>query len=143
MNRILSYWIWMVLAFLLAGCAEKTVNSSIQDPAKAQQIRINASTQDDVRSLLGEPQSVTQRRDGSEEWIYTASTTTYNEKYAAKYAARTALSFVSVPYLGTAVGLADRAIDVGPDKYVQTTNLTLLFDRRGVLRERKRETKAQ
>jgi len=142
MRRYVSYFVVAILALLLAGCASGGTVSPIQDPAKVEQIRINISTRNDVLKLLGNPQSVTMHRNGSQEWVYTASRSSYNEKYAAKYAAKTALSFAPIPYIGTAVGLADRAIDVGPHKHVQATSLTLQFDRRGVLRESKRETKA-
>jgi hypothetical protein len=39
------------------------------------------------------------------------------------------------------VGLADRVADTGQDKIKETQSLTLLFDRKGILREIKRETK--
>ena len=126
----------VAVSAILAGCASNS-ETAFLDPEKLQQIRINKSTREQIRKIVGEPQSITTRSNETESWSYTKSHTSYTEKYAAK----AALSFVPVPYLGTAVGLADKVADTGPDKIKETQSLTLLFDRKGILREIKGETK--
>ena len=116
---------------------ESSKTAAHQDPEKLQYIRVNKSTKQQVRSVLGEPQSITVHSNETESWVYQTTNTTYTEKYAAK----TALSFVHVPYLGTAVGLADRVVDVGPDKTGETRTYSLVFDKKGILKETKRVTK--
>ena len=127
----------VTIAAGLTGCASSGGTAAFHDSEKLHQIRVNKSTKQQVKSILGEPQSITQHSNETESWVYQSTHTTYTEKYAAK----TALSFVPVPYLGTAVGLADRVVDVGPDKRGETKTLTLTFNKKGVLKETKRETK--
>ena len=126
---LLSSLLW------LTGCTNNG-NLAINDQKKIEQIKINKSRKDQVKNILGEPKSVAKHSDGSESWVYENKNTTYTEKYAAKKA----ISFVPIPYLGMAVGLADNAVDMGPDKIVKVKSLTLQFDKRGVLRESKIET---
>ncbi len=120
----------------LAGCANNGGTASFTDPDKLNQIRINKSTKQQVKNLLGEPQSITRHSNETESWTYQSTHTTYTEKYAAKKA----LSFVPIPYLGTAVGLADSVVDVGPDKIGEKKIFSLTFNKKGVLKETKRET---
>ena len=127
----------IAIAVGLAGCSSSGGTASFHDPDKLHQIRVNKSTKQQVKSLLGEPQSITQHSNETESWSYQSTHTTYTEKYAAKKA----LSFVPVPYLGTAVGLADSVVDVGPDKIGETKIFSLTFNKKGVLKETKRETK--
>lgn len=136
-------WIRSLVTLLIAiaagltGCASGGGTATFHDPDKLQQIRVNKSTKQQVKNVLGEPQSITQHSNETESWVYQSTSTAYTEKYAAK----TALSFVPIPYLGTAVGLADKVVDVGPDKRGETKTLTLTFNKRGVLKETKKETK--
>ena len=127
----------IAIAVGLTGCSSSGGTASFHDPDKLHQIRVNKSTKQQVKSLLGEPQSITQHSNETESWTYQSTHTTYTEKYAAKKA----LSFVPVPYLGTAVGLADSVVDVGPDKIGETKIFSLTFYKKGVLKETKRETK--
>ena len=126
----------IAIAVGLAGCASNGRTASFHDPDKLHQIHVNKSTKQQVKNLLGEPQSITQHSNETESWTYQSTHTTYTEKYAAKKA----LSFVPVPYLGTAVGLADSVVDVGPDKIREKKIFSLTFNKKGVLKETKRET---
>ncbi len=129
--------VMIAIAVGMTGCASSGGTAAQQDPEKLQQIRVNKSTKQQVRSVLGEPQSITMHSNETESWVYQTTSTAYTEKYAAK----TALSFVPIPYLGTAVGLADTVVDVGPDKRGKTQTFSLIFNKKGVLKETKRETK--
>ena len=119
----------------MTGCASSDSGTVIivQDPGKLKQLHVNKSTKEQVRKLLGEPQSITMYSNETESWVYQSTHTDYTETYLAKKA----LSFVPVPYLGTAVGLAD----VGPEKIEYTHTLSLLFNKKGILKQTKRETK--
>ena len=126
-----------IIALEFSGCASSSSGAgNFSDPAKIEQIRINKSTKKQVSSLLGKPQSITMHSDGTESWVYKSKNTTYTEKYAAKKA----ISFIPIPYLGMAVGLADNVVDVGPDKIVKVKSFTLKFNRKGILKESKIET---
>jgi outer membrane protein assembly factor BamE (lipoprotein component of BamABCDE complex) len=127
----------IAIAVGMTGCASSGGAAAHQDPEKLKQIRVNKSTKQQVKSILGEPKSITAHSNETESWVYQTTNTTYTEKYAAK----TALSFVPIPYLGTAVGLADRVVDVGPDKKGETQTFSLVFNKKGVLKETKKETK--
>ena len=129
--------VMIAIAVGMTGCASSGGTAAQQDPEKLQQIRVNKSTKQQVRSVLGEPQSITMHSNETESWVYQTTSTTYTEKYAAK----TALSFVPIPYFGTAVGLADKVVDVGPDKIRETKTFSLIFNKKGMLEETKRETK--
>lgn len=137
-NRIGSLAITITAIVVgLAGCTSSGGTATFHDPEKLHQMRVNKSTKQQVKGVLGEPQSITVHSNETESWAYQSTHTTYTEKYAAK----TALSFVPIPYLGTAAGLADRVVDAGPDKRGVTQTLTLTFSKRGILKETKRETK--
>ncbi len=137
-KRIKSSTILMIIIVaILTGCASSSSESGLHDPQKIQKIRVNKSNKQQVKSIIGEPHSITTHSDETESWVYESTQSTYTEKYVAK----AALSFVPIPYLGTAVGLADRVIDTGPDKVGETKTLTLTFNKRGLLKERKIETK--
>ncbi len=118
----------------ISGCASSDSGTVIilQDPKKLELIQVNKSTRAQIRKLLGEPQSITILSNETEQWVYQSTHTDYTEVYVAKKA----LSFVPVPYLGTAVGLAD----VGPEKIEDTHTLSLIFSKKGILKQRKRET---
>ena len=119
----------------ISGCASSDSGTVIilQDPKKLEQIHVNKSTRTQVRKLLGEPQSITIHSNETEHWVYQGTHTDYTETYVAKKA----LSFIPVPYLGTAVDL----VDVGPEKIEDTHTLSLIFNKKGILKQRKRETK--
>ena len=119
----------------ISGCASSDSGTVIilQDPKKLEQIHVNKSTKEQVRELLGEPQSITILSNETEHWFYQSTHTDYTEAYVAKKA----LSFVPVPYLGTAAGL----VDVGPEKIEDTHTLSLIFNKKGILKQTKRETK--
>jgi len=126
-----------IVAMGFSGCASNgNTAGAFNDPEKIQQIHINRSTKKQVKSLFGTPQSITKHSDGTESWVYKSKNTTYTEKYAAKKA----ISFIPIPYLGTAVGLADNVADIGPDKIVEVKSFTLRFSKRGILKESKLET---
>ena len=134
MTRSLS--IFMLATVIgMTGCASSDKGTVIilQDPGKLGQLHVNQSTKAQVRELLGEPQSITLYSNETENWVYQSTHTSYTEIYLAKKA----LSFVPVPYLGTAVGLAD----IGPDKIEDTHTLSLIFSKKGILKQTKRETK--
>ena len=138
MKRTGSLAIVMIaIAVGMTGCASSGGTTAHLDPEKLHQIHVNKSTKQQVRSVLGEPQSITMHSNETESWVYQTTSTTYTEKYAAK----SALSFVPIPYLGTAVGLADKVVDVGPDKIKETKTFSLIFNKKGILKETKRETK--
>ena len=138
MRRTRSLTILMItIAVGLAGCASNGGTAALKDPEKLHQIHVNKSTKQQVKEILGEPQSITVHSNEAESWVYQSTHTAYTEKYAAK----TALSFVPIPYLGTAVGLADKVVDAGPDKRGETQTFSLRFNKKGVLIETKRETK--
>ena len=123
----------------LKGCVSSSNGKAevLQDPKTLQQLRVNKSTKQQVRNLLGEPQSVTVFSNETESWLYQNTHTIYTEKYFAKKA----ISFVPVPYLGTAVGLADSVADTSPDKRKEIDALSLIFNKKGILKQTKRETK--
>ena len=134
MTRSLS--IFMLATVIgMTGCASSDKGTVIilQDPGKLGQLHVNQSTKAQVREMLGEPQSITLYSNETENWVYQSTHTSYTEVYLAKKA----LSFVPVPYLGTAVGLAD----IGPDKIEDTHTLSLIFSKKGILKQTKRETK--
>ena len=136
MKKTVSLYTFMLALMMgIAGCAssDKGTVIMLQDPEQLEQIQVNKSTRKEVRKLLGEPQSITTHSNMTEHWVYQSKHTDYTESYVAKKA----LSFVPVPYLGTAVGL----VDVGPEKIVDTHTLSLLFSQKGILQEKKRETK--
>jgi outer membrane protein assembly factor BamE (lipoprotein component of BamABCDE complex) len=124
-----------VLVMGMTGCASSDSGTVIivQDPGKLKQLHVNKSTKAQVRKLLGEPQSITMYSNETENWVYQSTHTDYTETYLAKKA----LSFVPVPYLGSAVGL----VDIGPDKIEDTHTLSLIFSKKGILKQIKRETK--
>lgn len=126
----------IALVMGITGCASSGGTAAHQDPEKLHQIRVNKSTKQQVKDVLGEPRSITVHSNETESWVYQTTNTTYTEKYAAKKA----LAFVPIPYLGTAVGLADSVVDVGPDKRRETQTFSLTFNKKGVLKETKRET---
>jgi len=119
----------------ISGCASRDSGTVIilQDPKKLDQIHVNKSTREQVRTLLGEPQSITKHSNETESWVYQSTHTDYTEFYVAKKA----LSFVPVPYLGTAAGL----VNVGPEKIEDTHTLSLIFNKKGILKQTKREKK--
>ena len=119
----------------ISGCASSDSGTVIilQDPKKLEQIHVNKSTKKQVKILLGEPQSITMHSNETEHWVYQSTHTDYTEIYVAKKV----LSFVPVPYLGTAAGL----VDVGPEKIEDTHTLSLIFNKKGILTQTKRETK--
>jgi len=125
----------LLLLMGMTGCANSNRGTVtiIEDPVKLKQFQVNKSTKAQVRELLGEPQSITMYSNETEHWVYQSTHTDYTETYLAKKA----LSFVPVPYLGTAVGLAD----VGPDKIEDIHTLSLLFSKKGILKQTKKETK--
>jgi outer membrane protein assembly factor BamE (lipoprotein component of BamABCDE complex) len=133
----------LVTAFLLAltvgftGCASSSSSAAglHQDPKTLQQLHINKSTKEEIKKLLGEPQSVTIFSNHSEQWLYESVETDYTEVYVAKKA----LAFVPVPHLGTVVGLAD----MGPEKIKDIHTLSLQFSKNGILEQIKKETKQQ
>jgi len=129
--------VMIAIAVGMTGCASSGGTTAHLDPEKLHQIHVNKSTKQQVRSVLGEPQSITMHSNETESWVYQTTSTTYTEKYATK----SALSFVPIPYLGTAVGLADKVVDVGPDKIKETKTFSLIFNKKGILEETKRETK--
>lgn len=136
MKRAVSLSIFMLSIVMgLAGCAssDKGTVTILQDPVKLKQLNVNRSTREQVRELLGEPQSITTHSNETELWVYQSTHTDYTEIYVAKKA----LSFVPVPYLGTAVGL----LNAGPDKIEDTHTLSLVFNKKGILKQTKRETK--
>ena len=134
MTGSLSIFVF-ALVMGVAGCASSDKGTVIilQEPEKLKQLHVNKSTKAQVRELLGEPQSITLYSNETENWVYQSTHTSYTEVYLAKKA----LSFVPVPYLGTAVGLAD----IGPDKIEDTHTLSLIFSKKGILKQTKRETK--
>jgi len=125
----------LALVMGMTGCASSDSGTVaiVQDPGKLKQLQVNKSTKEQVRKLLGEPQSITMYSNETEHWVYQSTHTDYTETYLAKKA----LSFVPVPYLGTAVGL----VDVGPEKIEDSHTLSLLFSKKGILKQTKRETK--
>ena len=136
MERAETLSIFMLAVVMgMSGCASSDSGTVIivQDPEKLKQLRINKSTKAQVRVLLGEPKSITMYSDETEHWVYQSTHTDYTETYLAKKA----LSFVPVPYLGTAVGL----VDIGPDKIEDTHTLSLLLSKKGILKQTTRETK--
>ena len=138
MKRIESLSIFMLTLLIgLTGCASNDSSTvrTLQDPAKLEQLHVNKSTKEQIRKLLGEPQSITIHSNESEYWVYQSTHTDYTEVYVAKKA----LSFVPVPYLGTAAGL----VNVGPEKIENTYTLSLIFNKKGILKQTKRETKHQ
>jgi len=130
----------VAMAAGVGGCTSSGTEM-LRSPEKLQQIQVNRSTKAQVRALLGEPQKITVHSNETETWTYLSTHSTYTETYAAKTAAKSAISFIPVPYLGTAVGLADRAIDTGPDKRGETVTLSLTFNKKGLLKESTKETK--
>lgn len=136
MKRAVSLSIFMLsIIMVMTGCASSDKGTVIilQDPGKLKQLHVNRSTREQVRELLGEPQSITIHSDETEHWIYQSTHTDYTEIYVAKKA----LSFVPVPYLGTAVSL----LNAGPEKIEDTHTLSLVFNKKGILKQTKRETK--
>ena len=128
--------IFMFLAVMgMIGCAsyDRGTVILIQDPTKIKQLHINKSTKIEVSKLLGEPKSITMYSNETEHWVYQSTHTDYTETYLAKKA----LSFAPVPYLGTAASL----VDIGPDKLVDTHTLSLIFTKKGILKQITRETK--
>lgn len=125
----------LAIVMEMTGCASSDSGTVIivQDPEKLKQLHVNKSTKEQVRKLLGEPQSITMYSNETENWVYQSTHTDYTETYLAKKA----LSFVPVPYLGTAAGL----VDVGPEKIEDIHTLSLLFSKKGILKQTKRETK--
>lgn len=125
----------LYIAMGISGCASSDSGTVIilQDPKKLEQIHVNKSNKEQVRKLLGEPQSITMHSNETEHWVYQSTHTDYTEIYFAKKA----LSFVPVPYLGTAAGL----VDVGPEKIEDTHTFSLIFNKKGILKQTKRETK--
>ena len=124
-------------AVLLTGCASSGGNgtAAFHDSGKLNQIRVNKSTKQEVQDVLGVPRSIIVQNN-IESWVYQSTHSNYTEMYAAKKA----LSFAPVPYLGTVLGLAETVVDTGPDKRGETKTLTLAFSKKGVLKEMKRET---
>lgn len=125
----------LILIIAMTGCASSDRGTVIilQDPERLGQLQVNKSTKAQVRELLGEPQSISIYSNETENWVYQSTHTDYTEIYVAKKA----LSFVPVPYLGTAVGLAD----IGPEKIEDTHTLSLIFSKKGILKQSKKETK--
>ena len=136
-KTVLLSIVMLVLVMGMTSCAssDKGTVVILQDPGKLKQLHVNKSTREHVRKLLGEPRSITVHSDETEHWVYQSTHTDYTEIYVAKKA----LSFVPIPYLGTAVGLAD----VGPEKIKDTHTFSLIFNKKGILKQTKRETKHQ
>ncbi len=134
MTVSLNIFIFAIVMGIL-GCASNDSGTVIilQDPKKLEKIHVNKSTKKQVKELLGEPQSITIHSNETERWVYQTTHTDYTEIYVAKKA----LSFVPVPYLGTAVGL----VDVGQEKIEDTHILSLIFNKKGILKQTKREIK--
>ena len=125
------------IAVCLTGCANSSGNgtAAFHNSGKLNQIRVNKSTKQEVKDVLGVPRSIIVQNN-IESWVYQSTHSNYTEIYAAKKA----LSFAPVPYLGTVLGLAETVVDTGPDKRGETKTLTLIFSKKGLLKEMKRET---
>ncbi|PHS40041.1 MAG: hypothetical protein COB07_04795 [Sulfurovum sp.] len=134
-KRVLLSIFMLTLVTGMTGCASSDSGTVIilKDPKKLEQIHVNKSTKDQVRKLLGKPQSITIHSNETEHWVYQSTHTDYTEVYLAKKA----LSFVPVPYLGTAIGL----VDIGPEKIEESHTLSLIFSKKGILKQTKKETK--
>ncbi len=128
----------VVVSVGMTGCVSSGSDETavFHDPGKLDQIHVNKSTKQEVKNLLGAPKSIIVRSNQTESWIYQSTHSNYTEMYAA----RKALSFAPVPYLGTVLELADTVVDTGPDKRGETRTLSLKFNKKGVLKEMKRET---
>ncbi len=134
----LSIILMIAITAGLTGCASSGSDGTavFHDPGKLNQIRVNKSTKQEVKNILGTPKSIIVQHNKTESWIYESTESNYTDMYTAKQA----LSFVPVPYLGTVLALADTVVDTGPDKIGETKTLSLVFSKNGVLKEMKRET---
>ena len=122
----------------LSGCANNTNTMGVYpDSNKLKQIYLNKSTKQEVENVLGKPKKIILESDHTEHWIYKTTDAHYTETYAAKKA----LSFAPVPFLGTALGAVDTGPNqTGPNQTGVTQTLSLLFNKKGVLKDMRRET---
>ena len=124
----------IVMAVGLTGCASNTNGTTgvFPETGKLKQIHLNKSSKQEVENVLGKPKKIIVESDNTENWIYKTTNSDYTETYAAKKA----LSFAPVPYLGTVLGM----VDTGPNQTGVTQTLSLLFNKKGVLKDMRRET---
>ena len=128
---ILSIFMMFMLVSL-TGCASH--NSTIgvfPDAKKLKQIQPNKSSKKDVEKILGKPKKIIVGSDTTEHWIYK----TIEAEYTDTYAAKKALSFAPVPFLGTVLG----AVDTGPSQTGVIQTLSLDFDKHGLLKNIQKE----
>jgi len=95
----------LALVVSVAGCA--TTTGRPFDQAAASHFVDGKTTQAEVRSALGEPETVQDRGDGTNFWIYSFSESTTSVRDFVPFA--------------------------GGDNHPSRQMLTLVFDRRGVL----------
>ena len=101
MRRILSS-LSVLVVLGLSGCASSQGNLAIKDTKKVEQIKMHQSTKDDVRNILGKPDSVMTQGNGNEMWTYTytnADGSGMMKKGAAAYGIN-----LLIPGLGGAIG---------------------------------------
>jgi len=124
----------LIIAMMLglSACANSTRTGVYPETHKLKQIHLHKSTKQEVEKLLGKPKKVIVDSDDTEHWIYKTTDAHYTDTYAAKKA----LSFAPVPFLGTALG----AVDTGPSKTGVTHTLSLLFSKEGIVKDMQRET---
>ena len=121
----------MIILFDLSGCTNTTTTGVFPENHQLKQIQLHKSNKTEIKKILGMPKKVILESEKSEKWIYTTTESQYTDAYAAKKA----LSFAPVPFLGTVLG----AVDTGPSQTGTIYTLSLYFNKRGILQNIKRE----
>ena len=122
----------IILIVGLTGCVTNDSTMGVYpNTEKLNQIHLNKSSKEEVEKVLGKPKKIIFDSDDTEHWIYK----TTDDHYTDAYAAKKALSFAPVPFLGTALGV----VDTSPSKTGVTHTLSLIFTKKGVLQDIQRE----
>ncbi|KPA19203.1 secreted protein containing SmpA/OmlA domain protein [Candidatus Magnetomorum sp. HK-1] len=109
-NNIITLLLLAILIFT-NGCVSSYGNNRITDQSVLSQIKKGVSNKEDVKRLIGSPQSVSFIGD-DEQWFY----------YFSKSKVR---STTFIPIIGVLFGGAD----------MQSNNTTVLFDSKGIVKK--------
>jgi len=125
MGQRILVTVWLGLALLVSGCVSSG-NSSIVDQDRIAQIKLNISTKDDVRRILGQPNSST-RHSGSYSafpGLPPATVTTNIEVWSYSHINVDVSPATYIPIVGLFAGGATSSINM----------FTVSFDDQGIVR---------
>ena len=140
-RKIVLSSLLVAVTLSFSGCGMSQGNLSVKDPKKVAKIKLHQSTKNDVRNILGEPQGVSTKGDGSEVWTYNyvgADGSGMIKKGMAGYAIS-----ALIPGMGGVVGSLAATSTAGHNNSgvkSESRYLRLTFDSNGVLVDKEYST---